>query len=44
MFQYLKFVKNGGGIVQWYSAGLRASLSGVWLSAGAGNFSRCGDV
>jgi len=24
---------------QWYSAGLRAGWSGVWASAGAGNFS-----
>jgi hypothetical protein len=29
----------GGGIAQWYSAGLRAGLSGVLVPAGAGNFS-----
>jgi hypothetical protein len=32
-------VLRGAGIVQWYSAGLRAGWSGVRVSLGAGNFS-----
>jgi hypothetical protein len=30
---------GGSGIAQSYSAGLRAGWSGVWIPAGAGNFS-----
>jgi hypothetical protein len=29
----------GAGVAQWYSAGLRAGWSGVWVPARAGNFS-----
>jgi hypothetical protein len=29
---------SGAGISQWYSAGLRAGLSGVRVPTGAGNF------
>jgi hypothetical protein len=30
---------TGAGIAQWYSIGLRAGWLGVWVLAGAGNFS-----
>jgi hypothetical protein len=29
----------GAGIAQWYSVGLQAEWSGVWVPVGAGNFS-----
>jgi hypothetical protein len=31
--------EGGAWIPQWYSAGLRAGWSGVWVPVGAGNFS-----
>jgi hypothetical protein len=37
-FNHAISITRGAGIAQWYSTGLWAGWSGVWIPAGAGNF------